>query len=170
MTKRYHSLLKVTPQIHQSVFQAKGSIIIGTVEIGADSSIWYNTVLRGDVDCIKIGERTNIQDGAIVHVDYNGPCLIGNDVTIGHLANIHGCIIEDGCLIGMGAIILSKAHIKKGSVIAAGAVIKEGAVIDENSLMAGVPAKLIRTDSSLFEKNLKHSEEYIELADAHKDI
>ncbi|MCX7878559.1 MAG: gamma carbonic anhydrase family protein [Ignavibacteria bacterium] len=133
------------PKIHESVLVAEGAYIIGDVEIGRDSSIWFNTVIRGDVNFIRIGERTNIQDLTMVHVTYKKfPTFIGNDVSIGHSAVIHGCRIEDYVLIGIGAKILDDALVKSYSLVAAGSVVKEKFVVPEATLVAGVPAKVIR--------------------------
>lgn len=134
-----------TPKIHPSVFIADGVHIIGDVEIGKDSSVWYNTVIRGDVNYIRIGERTNIQDNTVIHVTSKKfPTNIGSNVTIGHNAVIHACTINDYCLIGMGAIILDDAKVGPHSLVAAGAVVTMGSVITEGMLAAGVPAKVIR--------------------------
>ncbi|RMG41244.1 MAG: gamma carbonic anhydrase family protein, partial [Methanobacteriota archaeon] len=99
--------LTVGPQIHPTAFIAPGAQVVGDVRMAANSSIWYNSVARGDINYISIGERTNIQDGCVIHLENDLPCIIGNDVTVGHGAILHGCEIEDGCLIGMGAIVLS---------------------------------------------------------------
>lgn len=137
--------LSKTPRIPSSVFVAPGAKIIGDVEVGEDSSIWFNAVLRGDVNFIRIGRRTNIQDGAIVHVTYKkNATIIGHDVTVGHGAILHGCTVRDHVLIGMGSKILDGAIIGRHAVIAAGAVIKEGYEVPDKTLMAGVPAKPIR--------------------------
>ncbi|MBI2430211.1 MAG: gamma carbonic anhydrase family protein [Ignavibacteriales bacterium] len=135
----------ITPTIHPTVFLADGVHIIGDVEIGKDSSVWYNTVIRGDVNYIRIGERTNIQDNTVIHVtNKKFPTHIGSNVTVGHNAVIHACTINDYCLIGMGAIILDDATIGPYSLIAAGAVVTMGSVIPQGMLAAGVPAKVIR--------------------------
>ena len=135
----------ITPKIHPSVFIADGVHIIGDVVIGKDSSVWYNTVIRGDVNYIRIGERTNIQDNTVIHVtNKKFPTHNGSNVTIGHNAVIHACTINDYCLIGMGAIILDDAKVGPYSLIAAGAVVTMGSVIPEGMLAAGVPAKIIR--------------------------
>ncbi len=157
------------PQIHPSVFIAPGAQVMGNVTLGEDSSVWYNAVLRGDINAIKIGDRTNIQDGCILHVTNDDPCIIANDVTVGHHVNLHGCRVEEGCLIGIGAIVLSGAHIKRNSVVAAGAVVLEGMVVEENSLVVGVPGKKIRSvEESNFQKNLLWAKKYRELAQIHK--
>ena len=130
------------PQIDQSVYIAEGAKIIGDVTIGAEASIWFNCVLRGDIDYIQIGQRTNIQDGTIVHLDHGFPCVVGNDVTIGHRAIIHGCTIESGAMISMGATILTGARIGKNAIIGAGAVVTSD--VPPFQIAAGVPAKIIR--------------------------
>jgi carbonic anhydrase/acetyltransferase-like protein (isoleucine patch superfamily) len=135
----------IYPKIDKSVLIAEGAYIIGDVEIGKDSSIWFNTVVRGDVNYIRIGERTNIQDLTMVHVTYKKyPTFIGSDVSIGHSAVIHGCVIKDFVIIGMGAKILDDALISTNSIVAAGSVVKEKFVIPEGTLAAGVPAKVVR--------------------------
>jgi carbonic anhydrase/acetyltransferase-like protein (isoleucine patch superfamily) len=135
----------ITPKIDPSVFIADGVHIIGDVEIGKDSSVWFNTVIRGDVNFIRIGERTNIQDNTVVHVtNKKFPTHIGSNVTIGHSAVIHACTIQDFSLIGMGAVILDDANIGKYSLVAAGAVVPMGMQVPEGVLAAGVPAKIIR--------------------------
>jgi carbonic anhydrase/acetyltransferase-like protein (isoleucine patch superfamily) len=135
-----------TPKIHESVFLAENAVIIGDVEIARDASIWYNCVLRGDVNYIKIGEKSNIQDGTIIHVsrkdDY--ATIIEHEVTVGHTATIHGCYIETGCLIGIGAIILDGARIGKNSLVAAGSLVTPGTQIPERSFVMGTPAKVKR--------------------------
>ena len=136
----------ITPKIDPSVFIADGAHIIGDVEIGKDSSVWFNTVIRGDVNFIRVGERTNIQDNTVVHVtNKKFPTFIGSNVTIGHSAVIHACTIQDFSLIGMGAVILDDATVGKYSLIAAGAVVTMGMQVPEGVLAAGVPAKIIRT-------------------------
>lgn len=118
---------------------------MGDVEIGKDSSIWFNTVIRGDVNYIRIGERTNIQDLTMVHVTYKKfPAFIGNDVSIGHSAVIHGCKIKDNVVVGMGAKILDDAVVNSFSIVAAGSVVKEHFVVPEGTLAAGVPARIMR--------------------------
>ncbi len=138
-----------TPSIGEGTFVAETAVIIGDVTIGRDSSIWFNAVLRGDVNTITIGDRTNIQDGAVIHTLYDGSphpsqTHIGNDVSVGHNAVIHGGIIGDNCLIGMGAIVLDNAEIPSGCIIAAGALVLSNSKLEPNSLYAGVPARKIR--------------------------
>lgn len=128
--------------VDPSVFLAPGAVVCGDVRIGAYSSVWFNTVLRGDTDAITIGAHTNVQDLSIVHVDAGCPAIVGDRVTIGHRAIIHGCVIEDDCLIGMGAIVLSGARIGAGSLIGAGALVRERQVIPAGSLVLGAPGRV----------------------------
>lgn len=137
------------PQIGENTFLAETAVILGDVTIGEDCSIWYGAVLRGDVNKITIGNRTNIQDGAVIHTLYDGSkhpsqTHIGNDVSIGHNATIHGAIIGDNCLIGMGSTILDNAEVPSGCIIAANALVLSNSKLEPNSLYAGVPAKKMR--------------------------
>ena len=133
------------PRIHETVFLADGARVIGDVEIGEDSSIWFNTVVRGDVHWIKIGRETNVQDNSVLHVtEGQNPLSIGNQVTIGHMAMLHGCTVEDLCLIGIGAVVLDAAVIGAESFIAAGALVTPRVVIPPRSMVMGSPAKVIR--------------------------
>jgi carbonic anhydrase/acetyltransferase-like protein (isoleucine patch superfamily) len=134
-----------TPRLHPSVFVAEGARIIGDVEIEEKSSIWFNAVVRGDVNFIRIGACTNVQDNVVLHVTMKtAPLHIGSEVTIGHNAVLHGCTVDDCCLIGMGAIVLDGAHICRNSIVAAGAMVLEGFTVPEGMLIAGVPAKIKR--------------------------
>jgi len=137
--------LDLHPTIDPSVFLASGVKIIGNVKIDAHSSVWYNSVVRGDVHYIKIGELTNIQDCSMLHVT-NGkfPLNIGNKVTIGHSVKLHGCTLNDLCLIGIGAIVLDGAVVEKNAMVAAGSVVKPHFIVPTGKLVAGVPAKVIR--------------------------
>lgn len=132
------------PNVHSSTYIAPGAQLIGNVELMENTSVWFNAVLRGDNEKITIGKGTNIQDGAIVHVDPGYPIHVGENVTVGHNVVLHGCTVEDGALIGMGATILNGAIIGEGSLIAAGALVPEGKIIEPGVLVAGVPAKVIR--------------------------
>ncbi len=134
-----------TPKLDESVFLAEGTQVIGDVTIGKDSSVWFNVVIRGDVNYIRIGERTNVQDNTVIHVTYEKfPTVIDSNVTIGHAAIIHGCTIEDFCLIGMGAILLDGSKVGDHSLVAAGSLVREGFVVPPKSLAAGVPARVVR--------------------------
>lgn len=142
----------IAPTIHESAFIADGAVILGDVVIGANSSVWFNCVLRGDVHEIRIGERTNIQDLTMCHTTYNKhPLHVGNNVTVGHKAMLHGCTIENTVLVGMSATILDGAIVRSHSMIAAGSVVKQGFEVPTGTLVAGVPAKVVRelTDTEL---------------------
>lgn len=136
----------LAPKIASGVFIASGAQVIGDVELGEYTSIWFNTVIRGDEHWVKIGSRTNIQDNAVVHVTRGtAPTKIGSDVTVGHGAIIHGCTIDDLCLIGMGAIILDGAHIQKECLVAAGSLVPPGKTYPPRSLIKGSPAVVTKT-------------------------
>ena len=160
--------LNTYPKIHESVFLASGVKIIGDVEIGEHSSVWYNTVIRGDVHYIRIGRMTNVQDCSMLHVT-NGkyPLNIGNQVTIGHSVTLHGCTINDLSLIGMGAVILDGAIVERNSMVAAGSVVKPNFKVPYGTLAAGVPAKIVRelnkAEMEDFEKSALRYKKYTEL-------
>jgi len=157
------------PKIAAGVFIAPTAVVIGDVEIGKGSSIWYGAVLRADQGTIRIGEHSNIQDNCTVHVDNHARVSIGDYVTIGHNAVIHGCTIASGCLIGMGSVVLNGAQLREGSVVAAGAVVREDQVVGPYHLVAGSPAKLKReltSDNAL--TNLQPAIDYAEMAQKHK--
>ena len=153
------------PTIDSSVFVAPGAVILGDVTIEKNCSIWYNSTIRCIEAPILIGEGSNVQDNAVIHVSHNQPVTIGSYVTIGHGAIIHGCTIEDSTLVGMGAIILNGAKIGKNCIIAAGALIPQNKVIPDNSLVMGSPGKIIRqvTEEEII-KNRQNAEEYIHQA------
>jgi carbonic anhydrase/acetyltransferase-like protein (isoleucine patch superfamily) len=156
------------PTLGEGAWVAPSADVIGDVAIGAQASIWYQCVLRGDIAPITIGTGSNIQDLTMVHVDVDRPCRIGAGVGIGHRAIIHGCDIEDGCLIGMGAVVLSHAVIGEGSVIAAGALVTEGARIPAGSLVVGVPGRVVRpVDDELRDRIRLTVEHYRALKDLH---
>ena len=138
------SLLEMHPQVDPTAFVAPGAVVISRVSLAKESSVWYNTVLRGDINKIEIGERSNIQDGSIIHLANDFPCIVGKEVSIGHHVNLHGCTVGDGVLVGIGAIVLTGAIIGDEAMIAAGCVVKENQVIESGFLYAGVPAKKIR--------------------------
>lgn len=135
-----------TPKIGENCFIAVNATIVGDVIMGNDCSVWFNAVVRGDVNSIIIGNKVNIQDGVCIHCTFEKTkTIIGNNVSIGHNAIVHGCIIEDNVLIGMGAIIMDNAFIEKNALVAAGAVILEGTRVEAGSIYAGVPAKKVKT-------------------------
>ncbi len=156
----------IKPEIADDVFLAENCAIIGDVKIGKNSSIWYNVVIRGDVNYIRIGENSNIQDGTVIHATYQKyPTIIGNNVSVGHSAIIHACTIEDNVLIGMGAIIMDNAVIKSGSVVAAGSIVLPNTIVEENSVFAGVPAKHVKNADEkikeLIDKTAKNYNFYV---------
>ncbi|MBE6712422.1 MAG: gamma carbonic anhydrase family protein [Ruminococcaceae bacterium] len=153
------------PVLAQEVFLAENSVLIGDVTLEKGANIWYGAVLRGDENSITVGENTNIQDNATVHVAKACPVVLGKNVTVGHNAIVHGCTVGDGTMIGMGACVLNGAVIGKGCLIGAGALIKEGQVIPDGSLCVGVPAKIVRElDEAGKEKILANAAMYVELA------
>ena len=164
-----------SPKISPAAFVAETAVIIGDVEIGEKASIWYGVAIRADINHIRIGKETNIQENTVIHVDLNdrglGDCatVIGDRVTVGHGAILHGCKIGDDCLIGMGAIVLSGSKIGEGSVVAAGALVREGQVIPPHSLVMGMPAQVKRTlgdpELELIRSSAQH---YVELAKEYK--
>ena len=132
----------IMPKIGANAFVASTAVVIGEVEILENANIWFGAVLRGDMAPIVIGRNTNIQDNCTVHTDVDSPAFIGDNVTVGHNAVIHGCRIENNCLIGIGAVVLSSAQVKEGSIVAAGSVVIEGHQIGPYQLATGVPAKI----------------------------
>lgn len=161
----------IKPQFGHRVFVASGCCLAGEITAGDDVSFWFNVSARGDVNYIKIGDRTNIQDNAVIHVTHGGnPTIIGKDVTVGHGAIIHAATIKDLCLIGMGSILLDGAVIPKYSLIAAGSVVSPGSTFPDGSLILGSPAKTVR---KLTEKEIKYihwsAEHYINLARNYED-
>lgn len=136
------------PQIPEDCFVAENATIVGDVTIGKQCSIWFNAVIRGDVHFIKIGNKVNVQDGAVIHATYQkSPTTIGNNVSIGHNAIVHGCTIEDNVLIGMGSIVMDDCVVESNSIIAAGAVLTKNTIVESESIYAGVPAKKVKNIS-----------------------
>src|SRR5580765_1283513 len=151
--------------IHPTAFIAHGAVVLGDVSLGRNSSVWYNTVIRGDMAPIVIGDETNIQDLSMVHVDEGVPCTIGKRVGVGHRVILHGCTVEDDCLIGMGSVILNRARIGTGSVIGAGAVIPEAMQVPPRSLVMGVPGRIVRqVDAELTARIAGTWQHYVEQA------
>jgi len=134
-----------SPDIPEDCYIAENAVIVGDVSFGTSCSVWFNAVLRGDVNYIKIGNKVNIQDGAVVHCTYQKhPTIIGNNVSIGHNAIVHGCVIQDNVLIGMGAIVMDNCVVESNSIVAAGAVVTQNTIITSGSIWAGVPAKKVK--------------------------
>jgi carbonic anhydrase/acetyltransferase-like protein (isoleucine patch superfamily) len=154
--------------IHPTAFIAPTAAVMGDVTVGAESSIWYGAVLRGDMAPIVIGDQTNLQDGTVVHVDEDVPCRIGSRVGVGHRVILHGCTVEDECLIGMGSVLLNEVVIGGGSVVAAGAVLPEGMQVPPGWLVMGVPARIVRpVDERLARRIAGTWSHYVEQARAH---
>lgn len=160
----------IDPDIHAEAFVAPGASLIGRVHLAARSSVWYSAVLRGDQETISVGEDSNIQDGCVLHADPAFPATVGDGVTVGHKAVVHGCTVEAGSLIGMGAVVLNGAHIGAGSLVAAGAVVLEGTEIPPGSMVAGTPGKVRRDLSDDEQAALRASaEHYVQLAAKHRN-
>ncbi|SHK22874.1 gamma carbonic anhydrase family protein [Desulforamulus aeronauticus] len=161
--------LEQQPKIASSVYIAPGAMVVGQVELMDEVSIWYNAVIRGDVAGVCIGRTTNIQDGCLLHQNEGIPLIIGEEVTVGHGALLHGCTIGDGCLIGMGAIILTGAKIGKETLIGAGALVKENQEIPEGVLVVGSPARIVRSLSVEERQKLRESaRNYVKTAQDHQ--
>ena len=158
------------PTVADGAWVAPGATLVGAVTVGAGSSVWYGAVLRGDGDRIVVGARSNIQDGCVLHADPGLPCAVGDGVTVGHRAVLHGCTVGDGALVGMGATVLNGARIGPGCLVAAGALVLEGVEIPERSLVAGSPAKVRRplTDDEVARLRT-NAETYERLAREHAD-
>jgi len=162
----------ITPVFGKNYFIADNAVVVGDVIMGDDCSIWFNAVIRGDVNYIRIGNKVNIQDGAIIHTTYQkAPTTIGNNVSIAHNAIVHGCTIHDNVLIGMGAIIMDHAVIESNCIIAAGAIVLENTVVESGSVYAGIPAKKVKTiDTELLEGQINRiANSYIKYAGWYKE-
>jgi carbonic anhydrase/acetyltransferase-like protein (isoleucine patch superfamily) len=146
----------------------EAACVVGRVALGASASVWPNATIRGDTELITVGDASNIQDGAVVHADAGVPCTIGRAVTVGHLACIHGCTIDDEVLVGIGAIILNGARIGAGSIIGAGTVVTEGTVVPPGSLVLGTPGRVVRETTPEQREGIRRSaEHYVELIGEH---
>jgi carbonic anhydrase/acetyltransferase-like protein (isoleucine patch superfamily) len=158
------------PTMHPTAFVHPAAHVIGNVTLGARVSVWPTAVIRGDSDAITIGEDSNVQDGTVVHVDPGVPCTIGARVAIGHRAIVHGASVGDDCLIGMGAVLLNGVVVGSGSIVGAGAVCREGMEIPPNSLVVGVPAKVIRPTREVERERIAHTvQAYLKLQVEHRD-
>lgn len=157
------------PEVPDSAFVAPGAYLIGRVHLGERSSVWYGAVLRGDTEPITIGDRTNIQDGCVLHADPGFPAVVGSDCVIGHRAVVHGCEVEAGCLVGMGATILNGARIGEGSIVGAGALVPEGKEFPARSLIIGAPARRVREVTAEQATGIARGvETYVERAATHR--
>ncbi|MEY3450237.1 MAG: hypothetical protein RL711_62 [Bacteroidota bacterium] len=158
----------ISPVFGNNIYLAENATVVGEVIMGDDCTVWFNAVVRGDVHYIHIGNKVNIQDGAIIHCTYlKCPTVIGNNVSIGHRAMVHGCTIEDNVLIGMGAIVMDNVYVEKNSIIAAGAVVLENTRVESGSIYAGVPAKKVKEMSPEHFKDLNEriANNYVMYAD-----
>ena len=162
--------LEHEPKIESSVWVAESADVFGRVEISEGASVWYQSVLRGDVNIIQIGKRTNIQDHCTIHNSGDAPCVIGNDVTVGHRVILHGCTIGDGCLVGMGSIVMDHAILEPGCLLAAGSLVPEGKVLRGGYLYAGSPARerreLTEKEKAFLSWSANH---YVDLSHKHRD-
>jgi carbonic anhydrase/acetyltransferase-like protein (isoleucine patch superfamily) len=157
------------PRIHTSAWVAPGATVVGDVEIGPDSSVWYGVVIRGDVHFVRIGARTNVQDQTTIHVTRGRFATeVGDEVTIGHRAVVHGCRVEDGALIGIGAIVLDGARIGEGALVGAGAVVTPGSTVESGMLAVGIPARVFRPlDEAERREQIERTLKYVEVARQH---
>jgi carbonic anhydrase/acetyltransferase-like protein (isoleucine patch superfamily) len=159
-----------SPTIDPTAYVAPGARVVGDVTLGPRASVWFNAVLRGDSDAVRLGAESNVQDGSVLHTDGGSPCLIGERCTIGHAAVVHGCTIGGGCLIGMGSIVLSGASIGDESIVAAGALIPEGRSYPARSLLVGSPARRLRsvTDEDVERLIVPGVRHYVEFAEIYR--
>lgn len=161
------SLGEHVPAVEPTAWVAESAQVIGRVALGAETSVWPGAVLRGDLAPITIGRGSNLQDNVVVHVDAARACTVGENVTVGHAAVLHGCTIEDGALIGMGAVVLNGARIGRHAIVGAGALVAENKVIPERALVVGTPARLVRTltdeEVAVLEKNNRHYQQQKEV-------
>jgi carbonic anhydrase/acetyltransferase-like protein (isoleucine patch superfamily) len=166
----------VLPEVPESVFVADGVRVIGRVSVGERSSLWFNAVLRGDNDRIMVGRETNVQDGAVLHVDAGFPCIVGDRVTVGHRAILHGCTVADDAVIGMGAVVLNGARVGREAFVAAGALVREGQEVPDRALAVGIPAKVIRAlgdgeeDRRMLGRMREGAEDYVRKGEAYRAI
>ncbi len=167
--ERLDLFLSKDPQVHESAYVAAEATLLGDVRVGAQASIWPGCVLRGDINYIEIGDRSNVQDGTIVHLADDHPVIVGKDVTIGHATIIHACTIEDDCLIGMGATVMDGAHIGARSIVGANALVTQGTIVPPGSLVLGSPAKVVRELPAEQQAGMhRMAAKYVTVSAAHK--
>ncbi|EMR73569.1 isoleucine patch superfamily enzyme, carbonic anhydrase/acetyltransferase [Thermoplasmatales archaeon SCGC AB-539-N05] len=159
----------VKPRVHETCFVASSAMIIGDVVIGKNCSVWPNAVIRGDQNSIRIGDGSNVQDCCVIHTDREHPINIGKNVSIGHGAVIHGASIEDDCLIGMHATVMNGARVRRGSIVGANALVKADMDVPENSLVLGIPGKIVKQDESFLEMIRSNAITYQNLAEEYKE-
>ncbi len=162
LERQLDTFLRKPPTLGQGVYLARGSVVLGDVTLGDASSVWYNAVLRGDINRIVVGHHSNIQDNAVVHLADDFPCIIGNWVTVGHSAVVHACTIGDETLIGMGAVVLDGAEVGRQCLIGAKALVTPGTIVPDGALVLGSPAKVVRIMSEKERGDLKYwAEKYV---------
>ena len=166
------SIKGITPRVDPSAFIAPGAVVLGDVELGPQVSVWYGCVLRGDINWIRVGARTNLQDGTIIHVSHTGEgTQVGADVVVGHRVVLHSCLVEDQVLIGMGAVILDRARVREGAIVAAGSVVPPGMEVPPDTMVAGVPAKVVRPVTPEQRQNtLGAVGRYLRAVDMHREM
>lgn len=151
--------------VHPTAYVAPTAVVLGDVKLAAEASVWFGAVLRGDSEAIRVGRRTNIQDGAILHADPGYPCILGEGVTVGHGAIVHGATVEDDCLIGMRSVVMNGARIGQGSIVGAGSVVPEGMQVPPGSVVLGMPAKIRRQATAEDRERIAHAaRHYVEAA------
>jgi len=160
-----HAIGDMEPRVAESAFVAWNAEVAGDVAIGEGSSVWFGTTVRADIAPVSVGPGSNLQDGVVVHVNTDMPCVVGADVTVGHRAVLHGCVVGDGCLVGMGAVLLNGSEIGPGSIVAACSLVTQGKRFPARSMIMGSPARLVRevTDAE-YAHNLENAREYVRLA------
>ncbi len=166
LEKQLERFLRRRPALGEGVYIASGAVVVGDVTLGARSSVWYNAVLRGDIDRIVVGQHSNIQDNCVLHMADNNPCLVGDFVTIGHSALVHACTVGNEVLVGMGATLLDGANVGEQCIIGARALLTEGQRVPPGSLVLGVPAKVVRELTADERSGIKRlAEKYVQAAD-----
>jgi len=157
-------------QVHATAFLARGAVVVGDVAIGEESSVWFNAVARADCEAVRIGRRTNVQDCCVLHADPGFPCTLGDGVTVGHGAIVHGATVGDNVTIGMGAVVMNGAVVGENSVVGAGALVTEGTVVPAGSLVLGLPGKVVRaTTPEEIERNRRAAAHYVAAARAFRE-
>ena len=155
--------------VDPSAYIAPSAVVVGDVTIGPQASVWFGAVIRGDSEAVRIGRQTNVQDGCILHADPGLPCILGERVTLGHGAIVHGAVVDDGAMIGIRATVLNGAQIGSGSIVGAGAVVTEGTVVPPNSLVLGIPAKVARETNEQDRERIAHAaKHYVQLAEVYR--
>ncbi len=169
LEERLEKYLGARPSVGAAAFVASSATVCGDVRLGRGSSVWYQAVLRGDINYIEVGDETNIQDGAVLHLSEERPCLVGVRVTVGHGAILHACSIGDECLIGMGAVVLDGAVIGKGCIVGARALVTQNTVVPDGCMVLGMPGKVIRPiNAEEFSRIKLSAEKYVQTAIAHR--